>query len=42
MTYVYFDLYDTDPFGYLYAYGMFDDLAPASNGVPSFGQIWPR
>ena len=42
MTYVYFDLYDLDPFAYTYAYSMFDDIAPASNSVPAFGQIWPR
>ena len=42
MTYVYFDLYDTDPFAYTYAYRMFDDITSASNNVPSFGQIWPR
>jgi len=42
MDYTYFDLYDLDPFAYTYAYSMFDDIVPAANGVPPFGQIWPR
>jgi len=42
MTYTYFDFYDTDPYAYAYAYRMFDDVAPAGNGTPQFGQIWPR
>lgn len=41
MTYIYFDLYDTNPFGYRYIYRMFDDIAPASNNLPQVGQIYP-
>lgn len=42
MDYVYFDLYDTNPFSYKYAYQMFEDIASASNNTPAFGQIFPR
>ena len=42
MTYVYLELYDLDLFAYTHAYSMFDDIAPASRAIPSFGQIWPR
>jgi hypothetical protein len=41
MDYVYFDLYDIDPFGFAHAYRMFDEIISAPT-TPRFGQIYPR